>query len=346
MSLKATIAAEIAARGPMPFERFMELSLYHPEGFFGGSKLRSEKAGDFLTSPEVSPLFGRTLARFVATERARIGEPFQVVEVGAGSGSLLRPLLEEVRAPAVAVDVSPAARASLAASLPDVEISETIPDRVRGVVIANELLDNLPMALAQRVGGAWRERWVGLEGDDLVFVDAPVRPAVAGWLEQHATEVGDGGWVEVQLAAGEWVRDVLGRMQSGSLLIIDYGGTSEDLLPRRGDGTLRTYQSHHLGPHPLDFPGETDITADVEFSAIAAAARDAGAGVELVRQDDFLAGLGLREHLSELRAAELEAAREGDHDRRLRLRTVKTEIETLLHPRGLGGFMVMIAKMP
>src|SRR5690606_39747500 len=109
----------------------------------------------------------------------------------------------------------------------------------------------------------------------------------------------------------------------------------EDLLPRRGDGTLRTYQSHHLGPHPLDFPGETDITADVEFSAIAAASRDAGAGVELVRQDDFLAGHGLREHLSEMRAAELEAAREGDHDRRLHLRTVKTVIENQLHPNCL-----------
>ncbi|HEX6946714.1 MAG TPA: SAM-dependent methyltransferase [Acidimicrobiia bacterium] len=346
MSLKSVITDQIAANGPMPFERFMELSLYHPEGFFGGDRLRSERAGDFLTSPEVSPLFGETLARFVEQERERIGEPFHLVEVGAGSGSLLRPLLEQVPVPAVAVEVSPAARATLAETMPEVEVRTDLPARVRGVVVANELLDNLPMALAQRVEGRWRERWVGRDGDGLAFVDAPVRPEVQEWLDRHASDVGDGGWVEVQLAAGEWVRDVLGRLEAGSLVVIDYGGTSEDLLPRRGDGTLRTYQSHHLGPHPLDFPGETDITADVEFTAIAAVAEEAGTEVELVRQDDFLARLSLRERLAGLRSAELEAARAGEHDRRLRLRTIKTEAETLLHPRGLGGFMVMIAKRP
>ncbi|MFO7299800.1 MAG: SAM-dependent methyltransferase [Actinomycetes bacterium] len=345
MTLKAVVTEEIRRSGPMPFERFMELALYHPQGFFGGDRLRSEKAGDFLTSPEVSPMFGQTIARFVAAERERIGDPFGVVEVGAGSGSLLRPLLEEVPVPAVAVDVSPAARASLQESLPGVEVRADLPERIRGVVVANELLDNIPMALAQKVGGRWRERWVGLDGDGLCFVDAPVRPEVGEWLDRHAAAVDEGGWVEVQLGAAAWVREVLDRLEAGALLVIDYGGTTEELLPRRADGTLRTYQAHHLGPHPLDFPGETDITADVEFTAIAGVAGEAGAAVELVRQDDFLASLGLRERLSQLRALELEAAREGDAMARLRYRTMKSEAETLLHPRGLGGFMVMIARI-
>ncbi len=323
----------------------MEISLYHPEGFFGGERLRSEAAGDFLTSPEVSPLFGETIARYVGAERNRIGEPFGVVEVGAGSGSLLSPLLGAMPVPTVAVDVSPAARASLAARLPGAEVRADMPDRVRGVVIANELLDNLPMALAQRVDGEWRERWVGRAEDALALVDAPVRPAVGEWLARFASEVPDGGWVEVQLAASGWVTDTLKGLESGSLVVIDYGGTSDHLLPRRSDGTLRTYQSHHLGPHPLDEPGETDITADVEFTALMAAATEAGAEVELVRQDDFLTSLGLRERLRDLRSAELESAREGDHDRRLRIRTLKTEAETLLHPRGLGGFMVLLCRV-
>ena len=345
MSVKEIIQQKIAATGPIPFEEFMHLALYHPDGgFFATGMLRSERSGDFLTSPEVSPLFGETLAVYVESERHRIGEPFEVVEVGAGSGSLLRPLLQLIEVEARAVEASPAARESLAALLPEDRISHAMPDRVRGVIIANELIDNLPMALAQRIGGDWRERWVGIDGDGLDFVDAEARPEVVGWLEEHAGDVADGGWVEIQLEAQNWLRDVLDRLEEGSLLIVDYGETAENLLPRRQDGTLRTYRAHHLGPHPLDEPGETDITADVNFTALCAVATTAGATVGLHRQDDFLAGLGLRERLSELRRAELAAAREGDDTERLTLRSLKTEAETLLHPRGLGDFRVLVAR--
>jgi SAM-dependent MidA family methyltransferase len=149
MSLKQMILDEISSNGPMPFERFMDLALYHTLGFFGGDVLRSEKAGDFLTSPEVSPLFGETLAHYVVAERERIGEPFRLVEVGAGSGSLLKPLLAAADVDALAVETSPAARAVLAEF---VAVSDTLPETIRGVVIANELLDNMPMALAGALG--------------------------------------------------------------------------------------------------------------------------------------------------------------------------------------------------
>jgi SAM-dependent MidA family methyltransferase len=323
----------------------MDLALYDPEGgFFGAGKLRSEKAGDFLTSPEVSPLFGETLARFVELERERIGEPFQVVEVGAGSGSLIAPLSSRAEVEAWVVEASPAARFALESVLPPERIRTDLPDPIRGVVIANELIDNLPMALAQRVDGAWRERWVGLDGNGLGFVDADPRTDVLEWLADHAGEVADGGWVEVQLAARDWLLDALSRLDAGSVVLVDYGDTAENLLPRRQDGTLRTYRAHHLGPHPLDEPGETDITADVNFSALVAAAEQVGARVELRRQDDFLVDLGLGERLSELRHRELEAARSGDDMERLRLRSRKTEAETLLHPRGLGDFRVLVAR--
>jgi SAM-dependent MidA family methyltransferase len=183
-----------------------------------------------------------------------------------------------------------------------------------------------------------------MERDQLVFVDAAPRPGVSSWLEAYAGDVDDGGWVEVQLVAAHWVTDALQRLGEGALVLIDYGETAENLLPRRRDGTLRTYKAHHLGPHPLDEPGATDITADVNFTALVAVAESAGAEVELYRQDEFLAGLGLRERLSELRSAELEAARSGDAMERLRLRTLKTEAETLLHPRGLGDFRVLVAR--
>ena len=326
----------------MRFESFMEIALYDADGFFGGKTLRSEKGGDFLTSPEVSPLFGETLAEYVRREMERIGEPFQLVEVGAGSGSLLRPLLDVVSVDALAVEVSPAARERLSEF---VNVSSELPESVRGVIVANELLDNLPMALAQRVDGGWRERWVGLDGEDLTLVDAEARPDVVDWLETYAGDVLDGGWVEVQLAAQGWVTTALGRLETGSMVLIDYGDTAENLLPRRQDGTLRTYRSHHLGPHPLEEPGKTDITADVNFSALIATVRAAGADISLLRQDDFLTEFGLRDRLSALRHAELEATRSGDEMERLRLRTLKTETETLLHPRGLGDFRVLVARV-
>ena len=345
MTLEQRIRREIEATGPMPFEVFMELALYDPDGgFFTTGKLRSERGGDFLTSPEVSALFGETLARFVEQERERIGQPFEVVEVAAGSGSLIGPLMGAIDFDVSAVEASPAAREALSAILDPDRVRSDLPDRIRGVVIVNELIDNLPMALAQRVETGWRERWVGMDGDGLAMVDAPARPEVLDWLAAFAGEVPEGGWVEVQLAAGAWLRDVLLRLDAGSVIVFDYGDTAENLIPRRQDGTLRTYRAHHLGPHPLDEPGETDITADVNFTALMAVAEEAGAVVELHRQDDFLNELGLGDRLSDLRHAELEAARSGDEMERLRLRTLKTEAETLLHPRGLGDFRVLVAR--
>jgi SAM-dependent MidA family methyltransferase len=345
MTLEQRIRREIEATGPIPFEDFMDLALYDPDaGFFTTGKLRSERGGDFLTSPEVSPLFGETLARFVELERERIGEPFEVVEVAAGSGSLIGPLRRAVDVEVWAVETSPAAREAVSAILDPDRVRSDLPDRIRGVVIANELLDNLPTALAQRVEGGWRERWVGVDENRLAMIDAQPRVEVIDWLDAYAGEVPEGGWVEVQLAAGAWLRDVLHHLEAGSLLIFDYGDTAENLIPRRQDGTLRTYRAHHLGPHPLDEPGETDITADVNFTALMAIAREAGVSYELHRQDDFLTELGLGDRLSDLRHAELEAARSGEEMKRLRLRTLKTEAETLMHPRGLGDFRVLVAR--
>lgn len=344
MPLKKLIMDRIAGEGPIPFEAFMEMALYQPGlGFFATETLRSDQGGDFLTSPEVSPLFGRTLGAYVGAEHDRIGDPFLLVEAGAGSGSLLASLLATVDVPALAVEASPAARASLESVLGRERVTDRLPGQWRGVLLANELIDNLPMALAQMIEGAWRERWVGVDGHELAMVDADPRPEVVDWLEAYAGNVGNGGWVEVQLAARSWLSSGLKMLAAGSVVVIDYGDTAENLIPRRQDGTLRTYRAHHLGPHPLDEPGETDITADVNFTALIETAEALGAAVRLLRQDDFLAELGLRDRLSDVRRAELEAARHGDDVERMRLRSLRTEAETLLHPRGLGDFRVLVA---
>lgn len=340
------IRARIEDSGPIPFDDFMAAALYGPGGFFTGKRLRSVKAGDFLTSPEVSPRFGTTLARFVAAERERLGDPFRVIEAGGGSGSLLAPLLSALDVEAWAVEVSPPAREALAGVLPPAHVVSTLEDAVdRGMVIANELLDNLPMAVAVRSAGGWLEQYVGVDPVGLVIEEQPARPDVHAWADRFAGPVAQGAVVEVQLAACAWLAKVLELLGSGTVVVIDYGGTADELLHRRALGTMRTYRSHHLGPDPLAEPGATDITADVNFSALLATAEAAGATVELVRQDDFLTGLGLRDELSDLRRHELELARAGDELARLRVRSDRTEAETLLNPRGLGDFRVLIARI-
>ena len=351
MTLREQLVVELGD-APIPFEEYMRQALYAPgRGYFTSGRLRSDQEGDFLTSPEVSPMFGETLARFVEDERAgSASDRFGVVELAAGSGSLLAPLVSTLGFhpdPLIAVEQSPAARAQLRQSVPTAAVVGSLNEIAPypGVMIANELVDNVPMALAVRGAGGWRERWVGSNGTGLVWVDAPLRDEVGHWLARWAGPVPDGGIVEVQIEAQALVVDALLKLERGVLVIVDYGDTAYGLTNRRGEGTLRTYQGHHLGPHPLQAPGETDLTADVNFSAIADALGEAGAGVEIVRQAEFLEGLGLREQLDQMRAEELAAARRGEVMGQLQLRSRRTGGETLLHPRGLGDFRVVVARV-
>lgn len=352
--LKEHIIRLIRRDGPMPFDRFMEMALYDPDGgYFASGPLRSHADGDFLTSPEVSDEFGAILARFVERESRRLGDPagFTLLEVGAGSGALLAPLLGalDVAPRTVAVEVSPAARRTLREKLPEVEVVSTADGlgRFRGVVIANELLDNLPVALAVRQeDGDWTERQVWSDGGDLVLVEAPVRSEVLAWLEAYAADAPGGSVVECQPAARAWLGRMIDRLEAGAIVVIDYGDTSEGLLPRRlRGGTLRTYRAHHLSLHPLDEPGSMDITADVDFSALAGFASELGVRCRLYRQDEFLRELGLDGRKADLRRRELAEARRGDPIERLRLRSKVKEIETLLHPRGLGDFRVLVVTL-
>ena len=346
------IAVAIGADGPWPFERFMETALYDPDGgFFAADRLRSDRTGDFLTSPEISPYFGSAIARFVATEMERSG-PVDLVEVGAGSGSLLRPLLDALDRPprrVVAVDLSPAARRRLSELVPEAKVVRNLDDVVdltKAVVVANELLDNLPAAVAVRRGDGWRERWVDVDGDSLVLVEVEARSDVVAWADEHGGPVDEGSIVEVQLAATALLSGLFDRIESGAVLTIDYGDTAEGLAPRRGEGTLRTYKAHHLGPDPLLEPGATDITMDVNFSALVAVAEAAGWDVTLDRQDAWLEAHGLRTTLTELRQRALAEARAGEVMAQLATKSEITGVETVLHPRGLGDFRVLTARSP
>lgn len=340
-----TLREQILADGPMPFEDFMAASLYDPDhGFFATGRLRSAGDGDFLTSPEVSHWFGRTIG--IALD-PHLGSTWTLVEVGAGSGSLLRPLLDSLTprpGRVVAVDRSPAARAALS-QIPGVHVTDELHEDLGAgpvAVIANELLDNLPVALAVNTSAGWQERWVGWGDRGLVLVGRPARSAVVEWCHRYAGVVPDGGLVEVQLEAERWLRSLLGWIGEGIVMLVDYGGTAEELEPRRTQGTLRTYRAHHLGPDPFHEPGATDVTVDVNFTAVLDVARACGWSADLIRQDDFLTFHGLRDRVREMRAEERRLASGDDAMARLRVRAEWKDAETLLHPRGLGDFRVAI----
>ncbi|MGD2051821.1 MAG: SAM-dependent methyltransferase, partial [Acidimicrobiia bacterium] len=265
---------------------------------------------------------------------------------------LLAPLLDErdgaVSGEVWAVEASPAARAALAQILPPPRVVDTmgaLPRSLHGVVIANELLDNLPVALASRRQDGWAELRVTVSGDTLALTPVPPRPHVAAWAVRYGGASPVGGQVEVEQAAAEWVTAMVGRLTAGTLVVVDYGGTSGELAHRRAEGTLRTYRGHHLGPDPLLEPGATDVTVDVDFTAMRDAAEAAGATVTVLRQDDFLTEWGLREAVDALRAREAECARAGDTIGQLRARDERIGAETLLHPRGLGDFRVLLARV-
>ncbi len=320
------------------------MALYGEGGFFASGPVRSSATGDFLTSPEVSPWFGKTIARFLAARSIDT-----IVEAGAGSGSLLRPILDELGELSTwAVEASPTARHSLADVLPTDRIVGSLgdlPTGLSGAIVANELIDNLPVAIAVKTKEGWSEHYVGVVGDEFGFCTVAARPEVAAWAETYGGVVPISGVVEVQLAAARWLEDAIALLAGGVILLIDYGATAEELEPRRNLGTLRTYRGHHLGPDPLLEPGETDITVDVNFTALVAIARQHARSAELYRQDDFLAEWGLRKIISGMKQQELAHARAGETMRQLEIKSDRINAETLLHPRGLGDFRALVVEV-
>lgn len=345
--LRDLLIRQITIEGPIPFEVFQRAALYHAEfGFYARGPVRSTRGADFVTSPEVSSMFGQTVANFVSSEMAHLDQPV-VVEVGAGSGSLIGPLTEgcpeDVRI--IAVEHSAPAREALA-SIAGIEVVADFPDLspAGAVVVGNEVVDNIPVALVVRTTDGWMERLVGVVGDGLTFVQAEPRKHVRQWADRYGAGLPVGAMLEVQLEAAAWFGGVLDQVGRGAVVLFDYGGLTEELETRRLSGTLRTYRNHRSGPDPLVDPGAADITTDVDFAALRDVALERGWHVRVDRQDDFLRTWGLQERLTAMRQRELAAARSGDAMVRLQLRSKIQDIEALLNPRGMGDFRVLIAR--
>jgi SAM-dependent MidA family methyltransferase len=313
----ACLRDEIAAAGGwIGFDRYMEVALYAPGlGYYaaGPRKFGDRGAGgDFVTAPEISPLFAQALSAQVA-QVLELAAP-RIVEFGAGTGRLARDLLAALDAGGVPVDrydiveLSADLRERQRALVGDARVRwlDAPPQDVAGVIIANEVLDVMPVRLFVRGGGALRERGVALRGDALALEARPADAALAAAVAEIESEVGtlpDGYGSELGFVARGWMRSAGRWLSRGALLAIDYGFPRREYYhPQRLMGTLMCHYRHHAHADPLWLPGLNDITAHVDFTAMAQSAREGGLEVlGYTSQAHFLLNCGLLDRLKQER---------------------------------------------
>ena len=316
-ALTQIIVAEIrAAGGWMSFARYMELALYAPGlGYYSGGSQKFGQSGDFMTAPELTPLFGQALARQVAQVLAQVSaDDKTVIEVGGGSGRLAADMLLALDGLGCLpkhyfiLELSGELRARQLATLQKfapalaarVEWLDDLPPAFSGCLIANEVLDAMPThAVRWQPDGAYergvavvdgRLAWAELDKDRLRIVEAE------NWSLSPIDLPYDG---EISLAASAWVATLARRLNTGALLLIDYGLPQRELYhPSRNGGTIRCHYRHRVHNDPFWYPGLSDITSHVNFTAVAEAGFDAGLEVlGYANQASFLINCGIAELL-------------------------------------------------
>ena len=340
--LKEVVMVEIESQGPISFLDFMARALYHPEwGYYARkTKVRTGKEGDFFTAVSVGSLFGRILAEHAYECWQNKGKPneFRVVEWGAEQGDLARDILagareiggefEKVLQYAV-VEPLPAKHAFLSENLPEVEVVAQAGalSKKEGLVIANELIDAFPFWLVRREDGRWLEKRVARQDEveeGFQFELAEPSGELVERLRMVEGRFSEGYETEVRPSVESLLTEMRSVLAGGELLLFDYGFERQDLYhPSRITGTLRTFGKHEAGEDPLVDVGELDITAHVDFTALAEEARSAGfAPQALESQGAFLTKA----------AAGILRGMEGQVD----LQFIR-QFQTLTHPGHLGS---------
>lgn len=352
----------IRERGPMTVAAFMDLALYDPSfGYYARSTRRSGAAGDFFTSVDVGAVFGELLesqiAEMAALFSADANEPVDLVEAGAGSGRLSADILRTARVRHRGaydrfrlhlVEASPAARDEQRATLGDVSerlvsSSTQLPERINGILFANELLDAMPTHQVVMRDEGLREMYVS---PALALHEGPPStPALAEYLQRLGVTLEPGWRVEINLRAVEWIRDLARRLDRGFIILIDYGHEARELYSvGHSNGTLTTFARHTAeGPESsagtprwLKSPGEQDITAHVDFTSVRAAAEEEGLfTLGFLDQTYFL--LALSQNLENPANPANSANLENLENLKKRL-----ALKTLIMPGGLGSTMKVL----
>ncbi len=321
--LRALIQQQIiAAGGSLPFWNFMELALYAPGlGYYSAGATKFGPAGDFITAPELSPLFAACVADALAPALQQLGPDAEFVEVGGGSGAFAETALAKL----LANDALPARYAILEPSADLRErqrehLQQRLPPLLfelvtwldgppaepwKGVLFANEVIDALPTPRFVIRDGEVFEEHVALDGEGrFLRTDRPADPMLAAAVRHVERQLpepfAEGYRSELLAQLPYWLQAVIGGLQEGAMLFVDYGyARGEYYQPQRRDGTLRAFRQHHLVGDVFAYPGLQDITASVDFTALAEAGT--GAGFEFAgycSQASFLIGNRLPENLA------------------------------------------------
>ncbi|MBZ5646461.1 MAG: SAM-dependent methyltransferase [Acidobacteriia bacterium] len=313
MTLREVIAEEIRRNGLMPFSRYMELCLYHPEhGFYSRNATQFGTAGDFYTSSDVHAVFGRLLARqFEQMWRALDAPaPLRVIELGPGRGLFARDVLDWSRKKFpeffaalhyALVELSPALREGLGERLKEhvaagkasvhdsLDSARDAASGVSTIVFANEFFDALPVEVIDHRG----EVRVDVSGDRLFETFAPASPELLEFLDRYSVHPEAHERVEAAPLALEWMRRIADAVPRGFAVLVDYGYTRGEQLAGRHRGTIMTYRQHTASDDPYAAPGEQDITAHVNFTALQAVGEASGLEhLGLLTQSQFLMGIG------------------------------------------------------
>ncbi|RMG55083.1 MAG: SAM-dependent methyltransferase [Gammaproteobacteria bacterium] len=310
-ALEARIRAEIeAAGGALSFRRYMEMALYDPQyGYYTGGLAKFGPGGDFITAPELGPVFGRCLARQVAEVLNTLGGG-DVLEFGGGSGVLAVELLGALRdldclpERYLLLEPSPVLRARqrerIGSALPElagrVVWLEHLPERLQGVVVANEVLDAMPVRRFGISGDGPFELGVGVGDGGFEDRVLPADEELIAWLNDTGLDGLPPGFVsEWNPVLAGWVKALGALLEQGVAFICDYGWSrAEYYHPQHAEGTLVCHYRHHVHDDPYFLPGGQDITASVDFTAVAEAATQAGLEVlGYTLQNAFLIGSGL-----------------------------------------------------
>jgi len=314
------IAARILRDGPITFREFMEMALYHPQvGYYATSGERIGRKGDYFTSSSLGPLFGRALARQFVEMLDILGGGV-LVEMGAGQGHLARDVLEELARQGkevryIIVERSPAMRAvqgrNLGGFCGSVEWVEDLGclDSLEGVFFSNELVDAFPVHMVEMTQDGLREVLVDWRaGEFLEVLAPPTTPRLEEYFRELGVKLPPGFRTEVNLDALDWLAGVASRLSKGFVITIDYGFPSHELYQDyRRRGTLLAYYRHQVCEDIYARVGEQDLTAHVNFSALAHWGKKEGLEVlGFLPQAHFLLGLGILDFLSEDEGGQLE----------------------------------------
>ncbi len=325
------IARDISDSGGwIPFNRYMELALHAPGGYYAGGARKFGAQGDFVTAPELGTLFARTLANQL---EELLREGGSILEIGAGSGALAKALTERLPCDYAILETSPALKMRQAGLLGSrVRWLSAVPERFRGVVIANEVFDAMPVhAVAWRQEGVM-ERGVSLRDGKLAWSE---RPATGELLRQAgAIDVPVPYESEIGLIGQAWMRGLADWLEEGALLVIDYGFPAREYYhPQRSTGTLMCHRRHQAHADVFARPGGEDLTAHVDFTALARSAHEAGLEIlGYATQAQFLVNCGITDVLGE---ANIENA--------LHYAPLAAEANLLLSPAEMGELFKVLA---